>query len=98
MNNEVINIEEMQRNLEKIKMYYRDIQTVFDKIVAEFEGLNKNYITDNTSKLIQFCNSLADKYFVMKINQYDNEVILFKTISKYSNLSQLVAKMFKNLI
>ena len=65
MNNEVINIEKMQRNLEKIKMYYRDIQTVFDKIVAEFEGLNKNYITDNTSKLIQFCNSLADKYFVM---------------------------------
>lgn len=93
---EAMNTEEIQKNLEKLKMYHREFKTNFSNIIEIMNRLNHSYSTSNTSKLVTIKNDLENKFSVIKINQYDNEIILLKQISLYIEMSQSVSESFKN--
>ncbi len=94
---ESMNIEEMRLNLEKIKMYHREFKTNFSNISEIMRRLNRCYGTSNTSKLVTLKNDLENKFSVIKVNQYDNEIILLKQISLYTETTQSVSENFKNI-
>lgn len=94
---ESMNIEEMRMNMEKIKMYHREFKTNFSNFSKIMSQLNQFYETNNTSKLVTIKNELENKFSVIKVNQYDNEIILLKQITLYTETSQRVSESFNNI-
>lgn len=94
---ESMNIEEMRINLEKLKMYHREFKTSFSNIIEIMNQLNRFYGTNNTSKLVTIKNDFENKFSVIKVNQYDNEIILLKQISLHTETAQSVSQNFKNI-
>ena len=93
-----INIEQLGKVNERIKIYTTDEELQFSSIKSVLNNINYNYDTDNTIKLEELDEELINK--LKKINKNHNldMLIIDKNINKYKELNQNTEKIFKNLI
>lgn len=92
-----IDIENMIKSLEIVKMYDNEEKINFDKIKNNLIDINSNYNTSNYNKLMNIQVDLINKMNVIKLNHYNNEVIINKNIIKYIDTAKKVENMFDNI-
>ena len=95
--NNAINVLELSKCLEKVKYYNREENINFDNIIRKIEELNKEYITNNYNKLDELKNNINNKFNIIKINHYNNEIILNKNINITLETSKKVDNIFSNI-
>lgn len=93
----IIDKENMINCIEKIRMYDNDEKINFDNIMKCFQNINNGYITNNFNKLSQIQNILYRKFNIIKINHYNNEVILVQNLNKYIDTAKKVEAIFNNI-
>ena len=93
-----MNIEQLEKVNERIKIYATDEELQFSSIKSVLNNINYNYDTDNTIKLEELDEELINK--LKKINKNHNldMLIIDKNINKYKELNQNTEKIFKNLM
>lgn len=93
-----MNIEQLGKVNERIKIYTTDEELQFSSIKSVLNNINYNYDTDNTIKLEELDEELINK--LKKINKNHNldMLIIDKNINKYKELNQNTEKIFKNLM
>ena len=93
-----MNIEQLGKVNERIKIYATDEELQFSSIKSVLNNINYNYDTDNTIKLEELDEELINK--LKKINKNHNldMLIIDKNINKYKELNQNTEKIFKNLM
>ena len=75
-----MNIDNIQDCVDKMQMYNSDEKENLDNIIKVLHTINENYTTDNSSKFLQIQEALKQKFDVIKLNNYNNEVILINSI------------------
>ena len=93
-----MNIEQLGKVNERIKIYTTDEELQFSSIKSVLNNINYNYDTDNTIKLEELDEELINK--LKKINKNHNldMLIIDKNINKYKELNQNTEKIFKKLM
>lgn len=93
-----MNIEQLGKVNERIKIYATDEELEFYNIKSVLNNINYNYDTDNTIKLEELDEELINK--LKKINKNHNldMLIIDKNINKYKELNQNTEKIFKDLM
>lgn len=92
-----IDINNIINYLDKIKIFNQEQNNTFNNILKKLQEINSNYISDNTNKLIKIQNELYYKFNIIKINNYDNEIVLFKNINKTTDTVKKVNTIFNNI-
>lgn len=92
-----IDIENMIKLLEMIKMYDNEEKVNFEKIKNSLIEVNNSYNTSNYNKLINIQTDLINKLSVIKLNHYNNEVIINKKIIKYIDTAKKAENIFNNI-
>lgn len=92
-----LNIEKIEKSVDKLKFYDRSENENFADIVSELINLSSFYNGDNSDYFTQIVTDIEKKFNVIKANHYNNEVILMNALNKYSDVSKSVSKMFREI-
>jgi len=93
-----MNIEQLGKVNERIKIYATDEELQFSSIKSVLNNINYNYDTDNTIKLEELDEELINKLKKINKNHNTDMLIIDKNINKYKELNQNTEKIFKNLM
>ena len=93
-----MNIEQLGKVNERIKIYATDEELQFSSIKSVLNNINYNYDTDNTIKLEELDEELINKLKKINKNHNIDMLIIDKNINKYKELNQNTEKIFKNLM
>ena len=93
-----MNIEQLGKVNERIKIYATDEELQFSSIKSVLNNINYNYDTDNTIKLEELEEELINKLKKINKNHNTDMLIIDKNINKYKELNQNTEKIFKNLM
>jgi len=93
-----INVEELSKINEKIKIYKSEEELNFSNIKEVLENINYNYETNNTKKLTELENGLINKINTINNNHRSNIEIIEKNIDKYKKINQETEKIFYDLL
>ena len=92
-----INIEELNKNKEKARIYQTEEELNFNNIKEVLENKNYCYNTKNNKKLSEIENELINKLNVIKNMHQTNIAVIEKIINKYKDINQKTEKIFDNL-
>ncbi len=92
-----MNIDNIQDCVDKMQMYNSDEKENLDNIIKVLHTINENYTTDNSSKFLQIQEALKQKFDVIKLNNYNNEVILINSIQNEINLKNKTIEGLNNI-
>ena len=93
-----MNIEQLGKINEKIKIYTIDEELEFSNIKSILDIINCNYHTDNKIKLEEIELELMNKLKKINKNHNTNILIIGKNINKYKEINQSTEKIFKDLM
>lgn len=93
-----MNIEQLGKVNERIKIYATDEELQFSSIKSVLNNINYNYDTENTIKLEELEEELINKLKKINKNHNTDMLIIDKNINKYKELKQNTEKIFKNLM
>lgn len=93
-----MNIEQLRKVNERVKIYATDEELQFSSIKSVLNNINYNYDTDNTIKLEELVEELINKLKKINKNHNTDMLIIDKNINKYKELKQNTEKIFKNLM
>ena len=92
-----INIEELNKNKEKARIYQTEEELNFNNIKEVLENKNYYYNTKNNKKLSEIENELINKLNVIKNMHQTNIAVIEKIINKYKDINQKTEKIFDDL-
>ena len=92
-----MNIEQLGKINEKLKLYVRDEELEFSDIRRTLNDINYNYDTDNTKKIEELELELINKLKIINKNHNTDIFIIESNINTYKELNKNTEKIFKDL-
>jgi len=93
-----INVEELSKSNEKIKMYKVDEELVFDDMKEVLKKLSYYYESDTVGKLESISMELIKKLKLIGEIHNNNVRVIEKSITNYKNLNQETERIFHDVI
>lgn len=93
----ILNAEEIQKSIGKIKMYRNQENLILDEIKANLKNIGYIYNSSNTDSLEMKKNEIYKKMNTINKIHYNNSLVLQKNILKYKDTSKKVKKIFDNI-
>lgn len=93
-----MNVEQLGKINEKLKLYIRDEEIDFSNIKSILESINYNYDTGNVVKLEELEVELINKLKKINKNHNTDMLVIEKNINKYKELNQNTEKIFNDLM
>ena len=92
-----INIEQLGKINEKLKLYIKDEELEIADIKSILNSINYNYDTDNAKKIEEVQLELTNKLKIINKNHNTDIFIIEKNIDLYKEINKNTEKIFKDL-
>ena len=92
-----MDIEKMQNTLEKIDMYRREEDILFDSIKRDMSIINYEYISKNQDNLEYIIDILEEKMGVFSVEHANNIKIIRDNIDRYIATDKKIVNMFDDI-
>ncbi len=93
----IIDVEQIEKNKQKIEMYSKEEQITIDSINQVLKKINTSFNENNLTKLEDIQIELVNKLKIISKIHSNDIMILYKNIDKYIYLSNKFAKSFDNI-
>ena len=94
-----MNIEELNKNVEKVRFYKNEEELVFNNVKEVLENINYNYYqSNNTSKLENLENEIKSKLNTISNIHANNITVIRKNIDGYKKINEDTERIFSDLV
>lgn len=92
-----LDIENMEKALDKINIYKKEEDITYDEISKAFENFRSAYDTDNTSKIVEKEKEFTNKFKILVKLHEGNSYVIRKNIENYIITAKKNSKIFENI-